>query len=113
MPEPWANGIDRLHPESLPTPPQRVRRHGTVARNRGAAVVSGRSRPAAGNDPFQPFVSATAPRPVSEWTGRSDLTLEWVDWFNNRRLLEPIGNVPPAEFEMQYLLQQTKSAIPA
>ena len=26
-------------------------------------------------------------------------TLEWVDWFNNRRLLEPIGNMPPAEFE--------------
>ena len=26
-------------------------------------------------------------------------TLEWVDWFNHRRLLEPIGNVPPAEFE--------------
>src|SRR3954447_21269194 len=24
-------------------------------------------------------------------------TLEWVDWFNHRRLLEPIGNVPPAE----------------
>ena len=24
-------------------------------------------------------------------------TLEWVDWFNNRRLLEPIGDVPPAE----------------
>jgi transposase InsO family protein len=40
-------------------------------------------------------------------------TLEWVDWFNNRRLLEPIGNVPPAEFEMQYLQQQTESAIPA
>ncbi len=29
-------------------------------------------------------------------------TLEWVDWFNNRRLLEPIGNVPPAEYEAQY-----------
>lgn len=29
-------------------------------------------------------------------------TLEWVDWFNNRRLLEPIGNVPPAEFEREY-----------
>jgi len=29
-------------------------------------------------------------------------TLEWVDWFNNRRLLEPIGNVPPAEFEDVY-----------
>ena len=29
-------------------------------------------------------------------------TLEWVDWFNNRRLLEPIGNVPPAEYEAKY-----------
>lgn len=26
-------------------------------------------------------------------------TLEWVDWFNNRRLLEPIANIPPAEAE--------------
>jgi transposase InsO family protein len=26
-------------------------------------------------------------------------TLEWVNWFNNRRLLEPIGNIPPAEAE--------------
>jgi transposase InsO family protein len=25
--------------------------------------------------------------------------LEWVDWFNHRRLLEPIGNIPPAEAE--------------
>jgi transposase InsO family protein len=25
--------------------------------------------------------------------------LEWVDWFNHRRLLEPIGHLPPAEFE--------------
>ena len=29
-------------------------------------------------------------------------TLEWVDWFNNRRLLEPIGNIPPAEAESRY-----------
>jgi putative transposase len=29
-------------------------------------------------------------------------TLEWVDWFNNRRLLEPIGNLPPAEAEARY-----------
>src|SRR5579863_997641 len=29
-------------------------------------------------------------------------TLEWVDWFNNRRLLEPIGNIPPAEAEQRY-----------
>jgi len=29
-------------------------------------------------------------------------TLQWVDWFNHRRLLESIGNVPPAEFEASY-----------
>jgi putative transposase len=29
-------------------------------------------------------------------------TLEWVDWFNNRRLLEPIGNIPPVEAEDAY-----------
>ena len=32
-------------------------------------------------------------------------TLEWVDWFNNRRLLEPIGNMPPAEAEAAYYAQ--------
>ena len=29
-------------------------------------------------------------------------TLEWVEWFNNRRLIEPIGNIPPAEAEDRY-----------
>jgi putative transposase len=29
-------------------------------------------------------------------------TLEWVDWFNTRRLLEPIGHIPPAEAEQRY-----------
>ncbi len=29
-------------------------------------------------------------------------TLTWVDWFNNRRLLEPIGNIPPTEAEALY-----------
>jgi putative transposase len=29
-------------------------------------------------------------------------TLEWVDWFNHRRLLEPVGNIPPAELETSY-----------
>ena len=29
-------------------------------------------------------------------------TLKWVDWFNHRRLLESIGNVPPAEAEEQH-----------
>jgi putative transposase len=39
-------------------------------------------------------------------------TLEWVDWFNHRRLLEPIGNIPPAEAEQRYftMLDQMKIA---
>jgi transposase InsO family protein len=32
-------------------------------------------------------------------------TLDWVDWFNNRRLFEPIGNIPPAEAEARYYQQ--------
>jgi putative transposase len=32
-------------------------------------------------------------------------TLEWVDWFNTRRLLEPIGYLPPAEYEARYYQQ--------
>ena len=39
-------------------------------------------------------------------------TLEWVDWFNHRRLLEPIGNVPPAEKELEYY-QNLESAMAA
>ncbi len=37
-------------------------------------------------------------------------TLEWVDWFNHRRLLEPIGNIPPAEKELAYYRQLEGSA---
>lgn len=33
-------------------------------------------------------------------------TLTWVDWFNNRRIMESIGNVPPAELEAEYYEQQ-------
>ena len=40
-------------------------------------------------------------------------TLEWVDWFNHRRLLEPIGYVPPAELERAYYCQLEGSAIAA
>jgi putative transposase len=36
-------------------------------------------------------------------------TLDWVDWFNHRRLLEPIGYVPPAEYEARYH-EQTSAA---
>jgi len=37
-------------------------------------------------------------------------TLEWVDWFNHRRLLQSIGDVPPAEKEAQYYRQFAESA---
>ena len=37
-------------------------------------------------------------------------TLEWVDWFNNRRLLETIGNIPPAEAEARYYVQSNEFA---
>jgi len=40
-------------------------------------------------------------------------TLEWVDWVNHRRLLEPIGNVPPAELELAYYRQQDERALAA
>jgi putative transposase len=40
-------------------------------------------------------------------------TLEWVDWFNNRRLLEPIGNIPPAEAEARYYAAQETTPLAA
>ena len=40
-------------------------------------------------------------------------TLDWVSWFNHRRLLEPIGHVPPAEYEMAYYQQQENPAVGA
>ena len=39
------------------------------------------------------------------WRGHDDVelaTLSWVNRFNNRRLLEPIGDIPPAEYELMY-----------
>jgi putative transposase len=46
------------------------------------------------------------------WKGLDEVeyaTLEWVDWFNHRRLLEPIGHLPPAEFEAALLEQENPS----
>jgi transposase InsO family protein len=40
-------------------------------------------------------------------------SLEWVDWYNTRRLLEPIGNVPPAEAEARYYAQAEVQALAA
>jgi putative transposase len=46
------------------------------------------------------------------WRGLDEVeyaTLEWVDWFNHRRLLEPIGYVPPAEFEAAFRRKEDPS----
>jgi transposase InsO family protein len=52
-------------------------------------------------------------RPNGPWRNLEEVefaTLEWVDWFNHRRLLEPIGNIPPAEFEALYDQRQSEAA---
>jgi putative transposase len=46
------------------------------------------------------------------WRGLDDLefaTMNWVDWFNNRRLFEAHGHIPPAEFEANYYRQNVSS----
>jgi transposase InsO family protein len=50
------------------------------------------------------------------WRTREEVewaTLNWVDWFNNRRLLEPIGSIPPAEAEANYHSKVPESAMSA
>jgi transposase InsO family protein len=54
--------------------------------------------------------------PCGPWRSRDEVewaTLEWVDWFNNRRLLEPIGDIPPAEYESAYYESYNEVAIGA
>jgi transposase InsO family protein len=41
-------------------------------------------------------------RPWRSFEAVEYATLEWVDWFNNRRLLEPIGHIPPAEAQAAF-----------
>jgi transposase InsO family protein len=51
--------------------------------------------------------------PHSPWRNAEQVefaTLEWVDWFNNRRLLQPVGDIPPAEFEAKYYEEQNAQA---
>jgi transposase InsO family protein len=54
--------------------------------------------------------------PNGKWTRFEDIelaTLEWVWWFNNHRLLEPIGDIPPAEYEEQYHSRQAAQSVGA
>ena len=55
-------------------------------------------------------------RQQGPWRNIKDVefaTLKWVDWFNNRRIFEPIGNVPPREKEIEYYQQLQESAMAA
>jgi len=51
---------------------------------------------------------------AGSWRGFDDVeyaTLEWVAWFNTQRLLEPLGYLPPAEYEEQFHRTQTAQAV--
>lgn len=55
-------------------------------------------------------------RHAGPWRGLEDVelaTLEWVWWFNERRLLEPLGYLPPAEYEDAYYRRHEAQAIEA
>lgn len=54
--------------------------------------------------------------PRGPWKNIDDVeyaTLEWVDWYNNKRLLGPIGDIRPSEFEVAYYEQENGQAIAA
>lgn len=52
-------------------------------------------------------------RPRGSWKNVDEVeyaTLVWVDWFNHRWLLQPFGDIPPAELERSYYQHQRESA---
>jgi transposase InsO family protein len=88
----------------------------------GSAANNGRELPVWGTAMTMqsPKPSTVSTRPRSSTGaglgGRSRLsiaTLEWVDWFNNRGLLEPIGNIPPTEAEKRYYAMTEQPAMAA
>jgi transposase InsO family protein len=55
-------------------------------------------------------------RRLGPWRSLGELeltTLEWVDWFNNQRLLEPLGYIPPAEAEAKFFELDDQAAMAA
>ncbi len=55
-------------------------------------------------------------RRLGPWRSLEDVefaALDWVDWFNNRLLLEPIGNIPPVEAEERCYAQPKATALAA
>ena len=89
--------------------------HGLRARCPGA----GAARPAAGDSYDNALAETINGLYRAEvihrrsWRNRQQVelaTLDWVDWFNHKRLLGPIGHVPPAEAEAAYDRQQASQA---
>ncbi|MDX1430179.1 MAG: IS3 family transposase, partial [Rhodothermales bacterium] len=55
-------------------------------------------------------------RPKAPWRSIEDVefaTASWVEWFNNRRLFTPIGDIPPVEYEEMYYRDQQTPAVGA
>jgi transposase InsO family protein len=62
---------------------------------------------------FKGGTSLSKVRRRGPWRSLGDVefaTLEWVAWFNTSRLLEPLGHVPPAEYEAAYYRRQATPA---
>ena len=89
-----------------------------------ASPKQGSSRPSAASDSYDNALAETInglyktevihrSGPWRSFEAVEMATLEWVDWFNNRRLLEPIGNIPPAEAEARYYVQINERAMVA
>src|SRR5688572_13344763 len=87
-------------------------RRSSAARRRPCATESGRLSVTKACELVRRATTGSGSR---DWNGKSAncakpttvefATLEWVDWFNNRRLLEPIGGIPPSEAEARYYAQ--------
>ena len=54
-----------------------------------------------------PAEGLAGPDVEGESDGVEVATLEWVDWFNHRRILQPIGDIPPADYENNYYRQNS------
>lgn len=82
---------------------------GHWCRSEGGHIFGSRPVACAGQPPsFQGVIGLFKTEEIyrrGPWKGLEDVefaTLEWVAWYNHRRLLAPLGYVPPAEFEQAY-----------
>lgn len=60
---------------------------------------------------YAPQLRECAARMVFDHQGEH--ASQWANWFNHRRLLEPIGNIPPAQAEARYYAQTGDVAMAA